>query len=78
MRNFNPHNITIIILIAFLVCSSSFSSCSARKSKKAKKGHHKGKGGSTPPTGGSTSFDVLDYGAKGDGKTDDTKVITII
>lgn len=73
MRNFNPHNITIIILIAFLVCSSSFSSCSARKSKKAKKGHHKGKGGSTPPTGGSTTFDVLDYGAKGDGKTDDTK-----
>ena len=30
---------------------------------------------SNPPAGHSTTFNVLDFGAKGDGRTDDTKVI---
>ncbi|XP_068641312.1 polygalacturonase At1g48100 [Aristolochia californica] len=66
---------------------ATVASLSKKKGKSTGRGsshHHEGAGGSSPATkkkmpgtsygtGNSTIFDVLDFGAKGDGATDDTK-----
>ncbi|XP_058079989.1 polygalacturonase At1g48100-like [Magnolia sinica] len=61
-------------LISVFLCFSSFDSCNARKSKHLKENR-------SPPSspteghvgGSSTIFNVLDFNAKGDGTTDNTK-----
>ncbi|KAK9276275.1 hypothetical protein L1049_005806 [Liquidambar formosana] len=113
MSGFSFRSLTFMLLVAFLLWSSSFETCNARRGKhwrssrtisaslSKKKGkshssshHHNHGGGSkpkapsppkpkkgiptTPPpknedNGHSTIFNVLDFGAKGDGSSDDTK-----
>lgn len=110
-------SLSLALIVAILVWSSSIDICNARKGrhwrqrtastaaslskKKGKSGHHHGGGssghgkpspppalspvpapepapappGSGPGDGYSNMFDVLNFGAKGDGTTDDTKVI---
>lgn len=109
-RGFSLKSLSLTLVIAFLVCFSTFDSCNARRgkhwrqnraassslSKKKGKnnGYHNGGQGSKSHGGGSKSpapapappkkgytdsdstvFNVMDFGAKGDGTTDDTKVI---
>jgi len=59
--NMNPKIIALIIAIAFSVWSSSCTATRVSHWRKLK--------------AASSTFNVLDYGAKGDGHADDTKVI---
>lgn len=79
----------ILVLVLVVVFSSIFSTCYGSGGKQWRGRKHASRGraylvpsGTTVPLldskgGGSTitTFNVLDYGAKGDGKTDETKVI---
>jgi polygalacturonase len=80
--------ISIIVFIAFSVWSSSFGTCRAREGRQWRQSKAgpvrkpKGYDGSNHlgrsmlnSAAGSSTFNVLDYGAKGDGHADDTKVI---
>ncbi|KAJ1416522.1 Pectin lyase fold/virulence factor [Sesbania bispinosa] len=58
----NLNTITLIIAIVFSVWSSNFDSCSATRRNHWRK-----------LKAASSTFNVLDYGAKGDGHADDTK-----
>ncbi|KAK2419613.1 Pectin lyase superfamily protein [Trifolium repens] len=58
----NINTITLIITIAFLVLFSSFENCSAIRGNRWRK-----------LKASSSTFNVLDFGAKGDGRADDTK-----
>ncbi|XP_045812509.1 polygalacturonase At1g48100 [Trifolium pratense] len=62
MKTINLNTITLIITIAFLVLFSSFENCSALRGNRWRK-----------LKASSTTFNVLDFGAKGDGHADDTK-----
>lgn len=64
MKTMNINTITLIISTAFLIMYSSFERSSATRINHGRK-----------LKGGSSTFNVLDFGAKGDGRTDDTKVI---
>jgi polygalacturonase len=64
MKTMNINTITLIITIAFLVLFSSFENCSAIRGNRWRK-----------LKASSSTFNVLDFGAKGDGRADDTKVI---
>jgi hypothetical protein len=72
----NLKELTLIVAIASFVWSSSFENCSAWKSAANYIPP------ATPNQGGwkwnSAIFNVLDFGAKGDGHSDDTKVILYI
>lgn len=65
-KTMNLNTITLIIAIAFCVLYSSFENCSATRSNPWRK-----------LKAASSTFNVLDYGAKGDGHSDDTKVISL-
>ncbi|KAG2714560.1 hypothetical protein I3760_03G033300 [Carya illinoinensis] len=79
ISNLSLKDLTLIIFIAFCVWSSSYETCCAREGKqwirrsKTKFVH----GRNQHPAGrsllSSAIFNVLDYGAKGDGRVDDTK-----
>lgn len=62
MKTMNINTITFIIVIVLSVWYSNFERCSATRGWRTLKAS-------------SSTFNVLDFGAKGDGHTDDTKVI---
>ncbi|XP_076889604.1 polygalacturonase At1g48100-like [Bidens hawaiensis] len=75
MRGFSFKNKTFVILTSTLVCLSTFAVCNAATTTKYRRhtgGHHQVHTDKSKPNGG-LKFNVLDYGAKGDGKSDDTK-----
>ncbi|XP_075652140.1 polygalacturonase At1g48100 [Castanea sativa] len=85
MNRFNLKDLTLILFIAFSVWSSSFENCCAREGRQYWRQSSKAVPASVlvkKPKGynhagrrmlSSAIFNVLDYGAKGDGQTDDTK-----
>ncbi|XP_035549401.1 polygalacturonase At1g48100 [Juglans regia] len=89
MSSLNLKDLTLIIFIAFCVWSSSHETCCAREGKqwrrsktvpatvlvkKPKLGHGRNQHGAAGRSLLSSAiFNVLDYGAKGDGRVDDTK-----
>ncbi|KAL0014340.1 hypothetical protein SO802_001409 [Lithocarpus litseifolius] len=85
MNRFNLKDLTLILFIAFSVWSSSFENCCAREGRQYWRQSGKAAPASVlvkKPKGynhaggrmlSSAIFNVLDYGAKGDGQTDDTK-----
>ena len=90
MNRFNLKDLTLILLIAFSVWSSSLENCCAREGRQYWRQSSKAVPASVlvkKPKGcnharrrmlSSAIFNVLDYGAKGDGQTDDTKVCMIL
>ncbi|XWS40728.1 hypothetical protein CRYUN_Cryun17cG0020300 [Craigia yunnanensis] len=75
MCKVNLTNVAFIILIGMLFSSSSFEVCSARQGKqwRQNKAIIRRQMAARQQGGSSATFNVLDYGAKGDGRTDDTK-----
>uniref|UniRef100_A0A2N9IX59 Pectate lyase superfamily protein domain-containing protein n=1 Tax=Fagus sylvatica TaxID=28930 RepID=A0A2N9IX59_FAGSY len=85
MNRFNMKDLTLIIFIAFSVWSSSFENCCAREGRHRKQSKAasvfvkkpNGYGSNYNHPGrrmlSSAIFNVLDYGAKGDGNADDTE-----
>ncbi|XP_022739514.1 polygalacturonase At1g48100 [Durio zibethinus] len=74
MCRVNPKNVAFLVLIVLLFWSSSFEVCSGGEGKHWRQNIASGlrrqmAGGSSA----TATFNVLDYGAKGDGRTDDTK-----
>ncbi|XP_021299198.1 polygalacturonase At1g48100 [Herrania umbratica] len=69
------NNVALFILIGLLFLSSSFEVCSAREGKHWgwNKASSRRQIAARPRAGSSATFNVLAYGAKGDGRTDDTK-----
>ncbi|XP_071695659.1 polygalacturonase At1g48100-like [Rutidosis leptorrhynchoides] len=84
MSTFTFKNFTVVLLTTCLICFSSSEICNARRGKYWR---HKGSefstlynnkvqhqaNGDKSETQQSSTFNVLDYGAKGDGKSDDIK-----
>ena len=76
MCKVNLTNVGFLIFIGMLFWSSSFEVCSARQGKhwKQTKASFRRQMAARQQGGSSATFNVLNYGAKGDGRTDDTKV----
>ncbi|KAM0026986.1 putative endo-polygalacturonase [Helianthus debilis subsp. tardiflorus] len=75
MRGFSFKNETFVILIACLIWLSTSATSNAATTAKYRRhtaGHHHVHIHKSKPNNG-LKFNVLDYGAKGDGKSDDTK-----
>ncbi|MFS7983344.1 putative endo-polygalacturonase [Helianthus anomalus] len=75
MRGFSFKNETFVILIACLIWLSTSATSNATTTAKYRRhtsGHHHVHIRKSKPNNG-LKFNVLDYGAKGDGKSDDTK-----
>lgn len=74
MLRFSINLLKLVILLFLLICCLESAICNARKGKQ---GRHRRSRKQEPPQQNienSSVFNVLDYGAKGDGTTDDTKV----
>ncbi|KAK6256453.1 hypothetical protein SCA6_017758 [Theobroma cacao] len=73
------NNVALFVLIGLLFLSSSFEVCSAREGKHwgSNKASSRRQMAARPRAGSSATFNVLDYGARGDGRTDDTKTIFV-
>ncbi|XP_075077087.1 polygalacturonase-like [Nicotiana tabacum] len=73
MLRFSINLLKLVILLFLLICCLESAICNARKGKQ---GRHRRSRKQEPPQQNienSSVFNVLDYGAKGDGTTDDTK-----
>ena len=68
MKFTSLHTYRLIILIVLCVYCASFKTCHGKQVIRSYWRKLKAS------SGGSPTFNVLDYGAKGDGKSDDTKV----
>ena len=77
MCKVNLTNVAFLVLIGMFFSSSNFEVCSARqlgKQWRQNKASIRRQMAARQQGGSSATFNVLDYGAKGDGRTDDTKV----